>query len=283
MVTVYSSRKTPVESGDEMTVRDALRILKEERILLFAIVALTIVGAVTAGRIMPQDVSATAQVRVYQDDRAATLLALGDTPAPVDHDVLMDTQIRLATNPAVARRVVERLGLADTPGDVLQRISVSALGRSTMLTIEAQAPDADSAVALADTWIAEYLAWTAENTAADLAAASSALAPRITAAQQRLAETEARIKTGGHTKEADTALATAASDYEQLLAGSDRLQTLASLDSAPIAVVSSAIAEDRSEVISIAMDVLKGLAVGLVLGILLALLRHRTPPAAQPS
>ncbi len=266
-----------------MTVREALRILKEERVLLFAIIALTVVGAVAAGRIMPPDVSATAQVRVYQDDRAASLLALGETPVAVDHDVLIDTQIRLATNPAVARRVIERLGLADTPNDVLQRMSVSALGRSTMLTFEAQAPDAESAVALADTWIAEYLAWTAETSAADLAAASSALAPRITAAQQRLAETEARIKAGGHTKESDTALSIAASDYEQLLAGSDRLQTLASLDSAPISVVSSAIAEDRSDVISIAMDVLKGLAVGVVLGILIALLRRRTPPAAQPS
>lgn len=266
-----------------MTFQEALRILREERVLLIAIVVLTIIGAVAAGRIMPPDTSATAQVRVFQDDRSAALLSITGTPATVDHDVLMDTQIRLMTSPVIATRVIERLGLSGTSNDLLQRVSVTALGRSTVLSVKAEAPDSASAVTLVDTWVSEYLAWYGENTRAELAAATSTLGTRTAAAKQRVTEAEARIKAGGHTKEADTALSAAATDYEQLLLAADRLQTLSSLDTAPVSVVSAAIAEDRSTVVAIVMDALKGLAVGLVLGILVALVRRRPRPATQPN
>ncbi len=41
---------------------------------MFAIIALTIVGSVTAGRIMPPDVTASAQVQVYDDAHSLALL-----------------------------------------------------------------------------------------------------------------------------------------------------------------------------------------------------------------
>ncbi len=265
-----------------MTLRDALRLLKEERLLVFAIIALTIVGSVTAGRIMPPDVTASAQVQVYDDAHSLALLGLTDAASATDHDVLIDTHIRLATSPTVAQRVIDRLGLAETPHTALERITVTALGRSPLLTFQATAPDADAAKTLADTWVAEYIAWRAETAETELRAASNALAPRITAVEARIAEVEARIKTGGHTKQSDTALSAAAADYEQLLADSSRLALLTSVDTPPLSIVSAAVVEEPSETLAILIDALKGLVAGAFLAVIVAFMRRRPTPAAQP-
>jgi uncharacterized protein involved in exopolysaccharide biosynthesis len=265
-----------------MTPGDALRFLKEERVLVIAIIALTIIGAVAAGRFMPPDTVATAQVRVYGDARSTSLLGLDDPDAEPDHDVLMETHVRLAMSPTIAQRVIDRLGLSETTKTILERVTITSLGRSTILSFEAAAPDAESAKALADTWVSEYLAWSSETAAADLSAASSALAPRITAAEQRLDEVEARIKTGGHTRQIDTALSAAATDYEQLLADSARLQVLASVDAPPLSVVCDAVADERSMTLTLVIDGLKGFVAGAFLAVVLAFLRRRPASAPQP-
>ncbi|MDP3631134.1 MAG: hypothetical protein Q8S43_09340 [Actinomycetota bacterium] len=265
-----------------MTATDALHLLKQERGLVIAVIVLAIIGAVVAGRIMPPAASATAQVQVYDDARAASLLGIGDGIEAPEHDVLMDTHIRLATSPTIAKRVIDRLGLTDTSHIVLERVTVTALGRSTVLAFKATAPDADAAVKLADTWVAEYLAWRTESISSDLTAASAALAPRITAAEAQLAEVEARIKAGGHTKEIDTALIAAGNDYEELLADSARLELLASVEGPPLSIVSGATVEDASQVLSIAINALKGLIAGALLAVLLVFVRHRPTPASQP-
>lgn len=265
-----------------MTLRDALRLLSEERLLVVSVIALTMVGAIAGGQIMPTDAVAAAQVQVFDQARSSDLLGLGDAAIEPDHDVLMDSHVRLATSPAVAQRVINRLGLTETTHTVLERVSVTPLGRSTIISFEAIAPDVDRARELADTWVAEYVAWRSETSAAELAAAKTALAPRITASAARVTEVEARIKAGGHTKEIDTALAAAVADYEQLLANSARLELLTTVDSPPVAVVSAAVAEEPSTVIAVALDALKGLVAGAFLAIVLVFVRRRPMPAAQP-
>lgn len=265
-----------------MTLRDALRLLSEERVLVLSVIALTIFGAIAGGQVMPPDAVAAAQIQVFDQSRSSNLLGLGDGALAPDHDVLMDSHVRLATSPAVAQRVINRLGLAETTHTALERISVTALGRSTLITFEAVAPDLDAARKLADTWVAEYMAWSSETAAADLAAAQTALAPRVTAAAARVTEVEARIKAGGHTKEIDTSLAAATADYEQLLANAARLELLTSIDAPPVAVVSAAVAEEPSTVMAIALDALKGLVAGAFLAVLLVFARRRPTPASQP-
>ncbi len=266
-----------------MTARDALRLLAEERVLVLSVIALTIVGAIAGGQIMPPDATASAQVQVFDQSRSSDLLGLGDGALAPDHDVLMDTHVRLATSPAVATRVINRLGLAETTHTALERISVTALGRSTLISFEAVAPDTAAALERANTWVAEYVAWSSETAAADLSAATTALTPRITAAAARVTEVEARIKAGGHTKEIDTALAAATTDYEQLLARAAHLEMLASIDAPSVAVVSAAVAEEPSTVFAIAVDALKGLIAGAFLAMVLVLVRRRPAPAAQPN
>ena len=138
-----------------MTARAFFRIISEERIIILAVVTLTIISAVVAGQVIPPDVSAVAQVQVFEVDRATSLLGLADAAKSVDHDVLMDTHVRLATSPAIADRVIKRLGLPDTTEDLLQRISVSALGRANVLTVEAVDTSPEAAAKLADTWVSE--------------------------------------------------------------------------------------------------------------------------------
>lgn len=282
-LTVYFTQKPLACYGGTMTAKAFFRIIAEERIIILAVVTLTIISAVVAGQIIPPDVSAVAQVQVYEADRATSLLGLADSAKSVDHDVLMDTHVRLATSPAVAQRVIERLGLTETPESLLQRITVSALGRANVLTFEAVDTSPEAAAKLANTWVAEYIAWSSEHDVKDLEAATAALAPRITAAEQRLAEVQARIKTQGHTKELDTALSAAATDYEQLLIGADRLQLLSNVSSPSLAVVSDALAETRSTGMAMAIDALKGLIAGLILGVLMGLLRHRLASTSQPA
>ncbi|MHB1340202.1 MAG: hypothetical protein ACYC77_05905 [Coriobacteriia bacterium] len=265
-----------------MTARGVLQILSEERVLILAVMTLAVISAVVAGQLVPPEVSATAQVLVHEGERTSALLGLVDSAKTVDHDVLVDTHVRLAASPTIARRVIDRLTLAETPESILRTMSVSALGRSNVLAFEVEAPSQEAAAKLADTWVAEYIAWSAERSVEDLDAASKALAPRITAAEQRLVEVQARIKTLGHTKELDTELSAAAADYEQLLAGADRIALLSSVSAPPLSVVSNAIAEERSDAVSMVIDALKGLMAGAVLGIAMAFVRHRLSSATQP-
>jgi len=267
-----------------MTLRDALRLLKEERVLVFAIIVFTIVGAVAAGQLLPPDRTATAMVETFGRSRTLLVPGIGETASipELDFDVVVDTHIRLATTPAIAKRVIARLGLSETPQSVLKRMTVSEIGRSTILSFEAVAPDADSAVKLADTWVSEYVNWRAELSAAEYAAAASALTPRITAAKDHLEGLEARVKAGGHTKELDTALAAAADDYQQLLSGASQIALLSSISSAQVGVISEAVAEERSETLAILIDALKGLVAGAFLAVIIVFVRRRPTPVVQP-
>lgn len=267
--------------GENMTAKGVLHILSEERVLILAVVTLAVISAVVAGQIVPAEVKATAQVLVLEGERSSELLGLVDSAKSIDHDVLVDTHVRLAGSPAIAQRVIDRLSLSETPESILKLVSISALGRANVLSFEAEASSAEAAAELADTWVSEYIAWTAERNDADLDAAAGALAPRITAAEQRLVEVQARLKTTGHTKELDTELAAAAADYEQLLASADRLALLSSVSSPPLSIISDALAEERSAATSMAIDALKGLFAGAILGVAMAFVRQRLASPAQ--
>ncbi len=257
-----------------MTAKTALRIIAEERTLILSVVVLTVASAVLVGRVAPADVTAVAQLQVYTTDESTAVLALTEPAERADRDVIVGTHVRLASSPTVARRVIERLGLTDTPSELLERIAISAPGQANVLTVEAQARSAADAATLADTWVAEYIAWSAERTAADFTAASAALAPQLESAKARITDIDARIKTQGHTKDLDTALAAATTHYEQLLLGAQRLDTLARVAQPPLSIVSPALAEESSTVSAVAIDALKGLVAGIVLGTLLGFIRH---------
>ncbi|TDW94259.1 subunit length determinant protein [Kribbella pratensis] len=96
-------------------------------------------------------------------------------------ETAMATDASLVTTRAVAQVAIQKLGLADTPDQLLKRYSATALtGR--VLEIDAKAPTSAEATALADTIASAYLVFRNQQIAeqaaplqADLAAAATAV------------------------------------------------------------------------------------------------------------
>ena len=171
-----------------MLIRRQLAIVLARLPLLVAGVALAAVGAYVVSSLQP---------KVYQSD--ATLI-VGQSLSAVNPDYnqllvsqrLSSTYATVATTRPVLARVIERLGLQETPERLASRVSASSAPDGALLTIESRDADPAQAALIANTLAEELIAATptVQGSQTDLMKSIDA---DLTATQKDIDDTQAEI------------------------------------------------------------------------------------------
>ena len=156
---------------DVTSLRDHVEIMKRRWRLLAAGLVLGIAAGL--GLSAMQSTLYTAE--------ATLLLEPGRTPTSatvMDPDEVA-TQANVVASVAVADRVVEDLGLDESPQDLLDSVTVSVIDQTRTVAVAAARPTADEAADVANSFAEEYIAYRVEQAVAGAAAVRAALQNQV--------------------------------------------------------------------------------------------------------
>jgi capsular polysaccharide biosynthesis protein len=208
---------------------------------------------------------------------ASTKLLLTHQPGD-DALSAMATDVSLATTDTVARRVIDRLGLEESPPDLLKQYTVTS-PTDRILQISVSAPTAGQAVRLAQALGTTYLDFRMEQVRARQEPVKAQLAQardRLQRLEKNRAKRTGQNGTGAQDQPADDGPGTPISQANDQVT---QLQQTLNAEKAAAALVSSSHVLDPAAVVpksalkTTGLDVLTGLGAGMVLGIGFVLVR----------
>jgi polysaccharide biosynthesis transport protein len=241
----------PDAARQESTIRDYARLLLRRKwIVLAAVVAVPTLAVFFSMR-QPSLYRASSQVLLKQGSLAATLSGIEDTSVYLDPNRVAQTQITLASTPAVAERVLKAVGVHDrSPGALLGSLSIAAEPNADILDFNVTDRDPALAVRLANAYARQYTIFRRQLDTASLDKA-------LTDVNRRIAE----LNSAGQNAYA-----------KSLVSKAQQLQTLKSLENSNAVMARPADSAGKVQPTPKRYGAL-GLALGLMLGIGLAFIR----------
>jgi uncharacterized protein involved in exopolysaccharide biosynthesis len=157
-------------------------ILDHWRVVVFC-VAVVVAGAGAYVAVAPKRYSAQAEMLVSPvPPTNSTLLALPVVHQSNDPTRDMATAASLISAQGVADRVVRALHLRQSPSELMSNVTAAAIGNSDLVGVQATAPTAKEAQAIANEWVQQVVA----TRAAALHQAVSAQLPTLRAQVKHL-------------------------------------------------------------------------------------------------
>jgi Mrp family chromosome partitioning ATPase/capsular polysaccharide biosynthesis protein len=235
----------------ELSIRDYGALIWRRKWIVIAMVVIVPICAVLLAKRHHVTYSATATVALREGDLAATVSGIQDTSFFADPSRLVQTQIALAEAPAVAQAVLKRAGVKSlTPGELLAETAISPSSYSDILYFTIRNRDPQLAMRLASAYAQQYTVFRKQYDTASYTQARASIL-------KRAAQLDA---TGDRT------------DADALRAKATQLDTFAELQGNNAVVAN--LAQGASRIApSLKREAAIGLALGLVLGVGLALLR----------
>lgn len=233
-------------------------IIEHWRVVVFC-VAVAVVGAGAYVTVAPKRYSAQAQMLVAPVPTTnSTLLGLPVVHQSNDPTRDMATAASLITTQEVAARVVSALHLHQSPSALMSNVTAAAIGNSDLVGVQATAPTARQAQAIANEWVQQVVA----TRAAALHRAVAAQLPTLKAQTKRLPPSQ---QSGPGT------LGEQYAQFQQLLNSNDPTITVSSLANRPKSPSSP----------KTKLAVVAALFGGLVLGIIAAFAFDALDPRLQ--
>jgi polysaccharide biosynthesis transport protein len=230
-----------------------LTVVRRRRLLILLAVVLVPASAVAFSLQQQQLFEAEAEVLISRQNLAASLTGTTDPTVYQQADRIIQTQASLARVPEVARRVLERAGLAgvETPQEFLARSSVSAKQNADLLGFTVTDPSSVRAAELASIYANQFKTFRRELDTAAFQRAREEITAKLT-----------ELRTAG---QGGSQL------YASLVEKEQQLATLETLQTSNAFVVRSA--DDAVQVQPRPLrNAILGLALGIVLGLGLAFL-----------
>jgi polysaccharide biosynthesis transport protein len=141
----------------EVTIRDYARLLLRRKWVVLATILLVPALAVLFALRQPALYQASAKVLLKQGSLAATLSGIEDSSVWVDPNRVAQTQIELATTPAVAARVLKAAGMPNAdPNALLGSVSITAQPDADILNFTVTTDDPARAQRLANEYARQY-------------------------------------------------------------------------------------------------------------------------------
>jgi succinoglycan biosynthesis transport protein ExoP len=238
----------PDAARQESTIRDYVRLLLRRKWIVLAAVVLVPVLAVVFSLRQPSLYRASAQVLLKQGSLAATLSGIQDTSVYLDPNRVAQTQIELASTPAVAARVLKAAGVKDrSPGALLGSLSISPEPNADILDFSVTDRDPALAARLANAYARQYTIFRSQLDTASLDKA-------LTDVNRRIDELKASGQ-GGYAK--------------SLVSKAQQLQTLKALENSNAVVARPADGAGKIQPRPKRYAIL-GLAFGVMLGLAFA-------------
>ena len=175
--------------SDSIDLRDQVAVLRRRWQLIAAVTAIGLVLGVLLSLIRTTQYEATTSLVV---EPVAASAASSTTPVLEPEEIA--TQVQVIASRRVANRVLEELGLDESPEDLLKDISVEQVEDTRVVRVTAVYPDPIMAAQIADGFAKSYLGLRRQSSAAQLAAAQAGIRRQLQDARQRLRTVKERLR-----------------------------------------------------------------------------------------
>ena len=175
--------------NDSVDLRDQAAVLRRRWRLVAAATAIGLLLGVLLSLIRGPQYEATSVVEVQPVATGSTAL-----PTPILEPAEIATQVQVVSSAPVAERVIRKLRLEQSPGDLTANISVAQVADTRVVRISATNPDAAVAAQIANSFADAYLALRKRTSAAQVAAARARVQQQLLDARRRLRTVDERMR-----------------------------------------------------------------------------------------
>lgn len=255
-----------------MELRDYLNVIRARRgVILLATIIVTLV-ALAVSMLQPPTYESQAKVLISEKDTGAAIFGTVLPELSSQPERALQTQVQLVEVRPIAEATIKKLGLEETPEELLARIEVSGVGQTNVIAISATARTPEEAADIANTMAEEYVAASRERKRASIAEAADEVAQRLDTARAEILEIGRRIAASGRSDEVAAELQILTGTYTTLAEKLEQLRINEKLEAGSGSVVQSAVPIEEAVAPEPLRNSLLGLAVGLVFGIGMAFL-----------
>lgn len=257
---------------EELELRDYLSVIRARKwIIIQAVIAVTLTALVVS-LLQPPTYQGVAKVLISDKDVGAAIFgsAVGDLAGGPERG--LQTQVQLMQLRPLAETAVRKGNLRMMPEDLLEKVTISAVGQTNVITLTATDRDARQAAAIANAMADAYVEWSREIKRESIKAAADEVQGRLDEARAEILALGGKISSSGKSDELAAELQIATGLYNTLALKLEELRVNEQLEAGSGRVVSPAVVETEPIAPKPVRNTGLGIAVGLVLGLGMALL-----------
>jgi succinoglycan biosynthesis transport protein ExoP len=257
-------------------LRDYLNVIRARKWIIIQAAVIVTLTAIVASLLQSPTYQGEAKVLVSNQDAGAAIFgtAIGELSGQPERG--LQTQVQLMQLRPLAEIVVRKLGLKEAPESLLLRVTISAVGQTNLVTIQATDGDANRAAQIANAMADAYVAWSKDSKRESIKAAADEVQSRLDDARTQILELGRKISAQGKSDklsaELSAELSIATGLYTTLAEKLETLRVNEQLEIGAGRVVSTAIANPVAVSPKPVRNGALGLAVGLVFGLGMAFL-----------
>jgi capsular exopolysaccharide synthesis family protein len=248
-------------------LRDYLNVIRARKWVIIQAVVIVTITAIVVSLLQPAVFEGQAKVLISDRDTGAAILGTAISDLTSQPERGLQTQVQLMQLRPLAENTIRKLGLKETPEDLLKNVTVSAVGQTNIVTITTRAGDSRMASMIANTLAEEFVSWSREYKRESIKAAADEVDVRLEQSKQELLELGRRISTQGKSDELSAELAIATGSYTTLAGQLEGLRIQEQLEVGSGRVVSPAVVTEEKVEPSPKRNGALGLAVGLIFGL----------------
>lgn len=250
-----------------MELRDYLNVIRARKWVIIQAVLIVTITAVGVSLLQPPVFEGQAKVLISDRDTGAAILGTAISDLTSQPERGLQTQVQLMQLRPLVENTIRKLGLKTAPEGLMNRIEVSAVGQTNIVTITAKSGDSQTASSIANTMAEEFVDWSKEYKRESIKAAADEVDERLEASKQELLELGRRISAEGKSDELSAELAIATGSYTTLAGQLEELRIQEQLEVGSGRVVSPAVLSEEPVEPSPLRNGVLGLAVGLIFGL----------------
>lgn len=248
-----------------MQVSEYFRVVRARKWLITSAVVVVTLGAVVISLFQPAQYRAEAILLFAQRNTGAAVLDVPQPPVSNFPELELATQADLIKQPQIAQQAINDLGLNTTTRQLLEQLTVSTDGRTSLITVAAVGGTSEGAAAIANAVARAYAQWSRGYKQESIAAAIKETQRSLDTTERLIASLEATAANQGE-------LTAARELYATLVAQSRKLQAAENLETGSLTIVTAATANPVPVSPQPVRNGALGLAVGLVIGLAMAFL-----------
>lgn len=255
-----------------MELRDYLNVVRTRRGIIVLATIIVVLVAAAVSMLQPRIYEAESKVLISEKDTAAAIFGTLIPELSSQPERALQTQVQLIELRPVAEATIRELGLEETPEDLLDRLDVTTIGQTNVISIRAQAATAQEAADISNAVAEEYVAASMDRRRESLKRAADEVEQRLEQTRQEILVLGRKIQSAGKSDELQAELAIATGTYTTLAEKLEQLRINEQLESGSGAIVQAAVAERDPVSPQPVRNTAFGLLVGLMFGIGMAFL-----------
>lgn len=261
-----------VEQGEELDLRDYLRIIRSRRWMIILAVVVTTVVAVVVSTMQTPMYESEARVLITERDPGQSIAGVEGGEFSSQPERNLQIQVELMRGHPMLQATIDALELDMTPEELEEKIDVSAVGQTSIVSIKVTDEDPERAALIANTLAESYVTWSRDYYRGSIRSAISQVEKRLEEASKKVEEISERIEDEGEDAKLLSELDIAKANYTALAEQLENLKVSEQLETGSGHIVGQALPADEPSSPKPLRNGALGAVVGLVFGLGMAFL-----------